>query len=156
MTAVSNTSPLILLEKTDHLWILEKLFTKVLIPPAVDREWLRPGGYVLPQWLSVTALSRQAASVAEGLHQKIDVGEAEAIALFSTAKADWLLLDDLKGRTQAASMGLPVIGTVGILIIAKKKGLIPAIQPVLNILKKHRFYLSDEVLAKALALTGEG
>jgi uncharacterized protein len=156
MTAVSNTSPLILLEKTDHLWILEKLFTKVLIPPAVDREWLRPGGYVLPQWLSVTALSRQAASVAEGLHQKIDVGEAEAIALFSTTKADWLLLDDLKGRTQAASMGLPVIGTVGILIIAKKKGLIPAIRPVLNILKKHRFYLSDEVLAKALALTGEG
>jgi predicted nucleic acid-binding protein len=53
MTAVSNTSPLILLEKTDYLWILEKLFTKVIIPPAVDREWLRPGGYVLPQWLAI-------------------------------------------------------------------------------------------------------
>lgn len=52
MIAVSNTSPLILLDKTGYLWILERLFKKVIIPPAVDKEWLRPGGYIVPQWLS--------------------------------------------------------------------------------------------------------
>jgi hypothetical protein len=45
MMAVSNTSPLILLDKVGHLFLLEQLFTKVIIPPAVDKEWLRPGGY---------------------------------------------------------------------------------------------------------------
>ena len=45
MTAVSNTSPLILLDKVGHLFLLEQLFPKVIIPPAFDKEWLRPGGY---------------------------------------------------------------------------------------------------------------
>jgi predicted nucleic acid-binding protein len=44
MLAVSDTSPLVLLDKAGHLWILGKIFEKVFIPPAVDAEWLRPGG----------------------------------------------------------------------------------------------------------------
>jgi predicted nucleic acid-binding protein len=48
MIAVSNTSPLILLDKAKCLWVLGKLFKKVIIPPAVNTEWLRPGGYVVP------------------------------------------------------------------------------------------------------------
>jgi hypothetical protein len=43
MMTVSNTSPLILLDKVGHLFLLEQLFQKVIIPPAVDKEWLRPG-----------------------------------------------------------------------------------------------------------------
>ena len=65
MVAVSNTSPLVLLDKAGYLWILGKLFKKVIIPPAVDVEWLRPGGYVVPQWLSVATLSKEALTAAE-------------------------------------------------------------------------------------------
>jgi len=155
MTAISNTSPLILLEKAGHLWILERLFKEVVIPSSVDKEWLRPGGYIPPQWLSVVNLSGEALRIAGSLYQKIDKGEADAIALFSTIKADWLLLDDLKGRQEAKSMGLPVVGTVGILVGAKRKGVIPEIRPILDILKKHRFYIADEVLQKALVLANE-
>ena len=57
MMAVSNTSPLILLDKVGHLFLLEQLFYKVTIPPAVDKEWLRPGGYSVPTWLSVEPLT---------------------------------------------------------------------------------------------------
>lgn len=141
MKAVSNTSPIILLEKAGHLWILEKLFKEVIIPPAVDIEWLRPGGYKVPNWLSVTKLSLEAKHNAENLKKKIDSGEAEAIALFQTIKADWLLLDDLKGRKQAKSMGLPVVGTIGILVTAKRKRIIPELTPIINTLKKQVLYL---------------
>lgn len=155
MKAVSDTSPIILLDKAGHLWILEKLFKEVIIPPAVDKEWLRPGGYKTPQWLSVGQLSSDAKHNAQKLAKKMDKGEAEAIALFQTIKADAVLLDDLKGRKEAELMGLPVVGTIGILVAAKRKGIIPELTPVINILKKHRYYLSDEVLEKALTLAGE-
>lgn len=155
MKAVSDTSPIILLDKAGHLWVLEKLFKEVIIPPAVDKEWLRPGGYKTPHWISVSQLSSDAKHNAEKLAKKMDRGEAEAIALFQTVKADAVLLDDLKGRKEAEFMGLPVVGTIGILVAAKRKGIIPALAPVINVLKKHRYYLSDEVLEKALALAGE-
>lgn len=155
MIAVSNTSPLILLDKAGHLWILGKLFSKVTIPPFVDKEWLRPGGYVVPDWLSVKSLSHEAESEAVKLYQDMDKGEAEAIALFSVMKADLLLLDDLKARRYAKSLGLPVTGTTGLLITAKHKGIIPEIKPILDILRRRKFYLSDEVIRKALTLADE-
>jgi predicted nucleic acid-binding protein len=52
-------------------------------------------------------------------------------------------------------MGFPVVGTLGILIAAKRKEIIPEITAVLEILKQHRFYVSDEVLKRALILAGE-
>ncbi|TAL24059.1 MAG: DUF3368 domain-containing protein [Nitrospirae bacterium] len=155
MPAVSDASPLILLEKADCLRLLEKLFGKILIPPAVDKEWLRPGGYITPQWLSVVNLSKDALHVAEDMSQRIDRGEAEAIALFSSVKADWLLLDDLKARRHAMSLGIPVVGTLGILVAARQKGMIPKLAPVLDILKSSRFYISDETFKKALMLVNE-
>jgi len=155
MTAVSNTSPLILLDKVGHLFLLEQLFQKVIIPPAVDKEWLRPGGYSVPSWLSVEPLNSEALKIADDLRTRIDPGEAEAIALGSVMKAGWIILDDMKGRQYAKSIGLPVTGTLGILTAAKKKGMIPALKPVLEMLKTHRFYVADDVLAAALALVGE-
>lgn len=155
MLAVADTSPLILLDRTGYLWILGRLFERVFIPPSVDMEWLRPGGYVVPEWLSVVILPLEAASFAEDLYQKLDKGETEAIALFSSLKADRLLLDDLNGRRLAKTMGLPVIGTLGILVAAKLKGIIPELAPVLDTLKKHRFYIDDKVLENALILAHE-
>jgi predicted nucleic acid-binding protein len=155
MTAVSNTSPLILLDKIDHLFLLERLFQKVIISPAVDKEWLRPGGYSVPSWLSVEPLSPVAQKIADDLRTKIDPGEAEAIALCAVMKLRWVILDDMKGRYHARSIDLQVIGTLGILTAAKKKGMIPALKPLLEQLKTHRFYVADDVLAAALALVGE-
>jgi len=86
MTAVSNTSPLILLDKVGHLFLLEQLFQIVIIPPAVDKEWLRPGGYRVPSWLSVESLVAEAQKIADDLRIRIDPGEAEAIALCSVMK----------------------------------------------------------------------
>jgi len=155
MIAVSNTSPLILLDKIGHLPILGKLFQKVIISSAVDAEWLRPGGYRAPEWLSVKSLSPEANDISKELIQKIDKGEAEAIALFSTMKVDFLLLDDLKGRQIAKAKGFPVVGTLGILVSAKQKGFINSLSTTLEALQRQRFYISEEVLKKALSLVNE-
>lgn len=155
MKAVADTSPLILLEKAGCLWILGKLCQTVVIPPAVDQEWLRPGGYELPGWLHVSDLTPEAKITAEKLTEKLDKGEAEAIALFQSIGADLLLLDDLKGRKEAITRKLSVTGTVGVLVAAKRKGLIAELGPILDILKKQRYYLSDDLFAKALMLAGE-
>lgn len=56
MIAVSNTSPLILLDKVGYLWILGKLFSKIIIPPSVDKEWLKIMGYSIDKLGSVKAL----------------------------------------------------------------------------------------------------
>ncbi|BCB97066.1 DUF3368 domain-containing protein [Dissulfurispira thermophila] len=155
MIAVSNTSPLILFDKVDHLWILGRLFNKVLIPPSVDKEWLRPGDYVTPGWIFVENLSNKELSDAEKFYLEVDIGEAEAIALFRSIKADTLLFDDLKARRLAKSLEIPVIGTLGLLIAAKHKGIISEIKPLLEGLKRHRFYISDEALKMALLLAKE-
>lgn len=155
MIAVSNTSPLILLDKVKHLHILGKMFSKVIIPDAVDKEWLRPGGYFVPAWLQVISVPAEAQDNAENLCKKIDAGEAEAISLFSAIRADVLILDDLNGRRHANAVGLPVIGTLGILVNAKQKKIIPSLAPVLDALKEHRYYIDDELLKCALAIAQE-
>lgn len=155
MIAISNTSPLILLDKAEHLWILGNLFKKVIISLSVNKEWLRPVGYVMPEWMIVSPLLEKAKSIAKKLYKELDKGEAEAIALFKTIKADWLLIDDLKGRRYAKSLGLPVVGTAGLLIAAKQRGIIQQIKPIFDVLKKHRYYLSDDILKKAIDLANE-
>ncbi|MGC2062344.1 MAG: DUF3368 domain-containing protein [Thermodesulfovibrionales bacterium] len=152
MIAVSNTSPLILLDKIGHLWILGKLFQHVIVSPAVNAEWLRPGGYKTPEWLEVKTLSPEAKQSSIDLSEKIDKGEAEAIALFPFMKAGFLLLDDLKGRQTAKSLGFPVVGTVGLLVSVRQKGIIDNLPAAFEALQNHKFYITDEVLKKALAL----
>ncbi len=155
MIAVSNTSPLILLDKADHLWVLGALFKNVIIPDAVNKEWLRPGGFIVPDWLQVMSVPKETSDLAKQLYQKIDSGEAEAIALFSALKSDVLILDDLNGRRQAKNLGYPVVGTIGILTKAKQRGIIQKLAPVLDLLKEHRFYIDDELRKSALALVNE-
>jgi uncharacterized protein len=70
-------------------------------------------------------------------------------------KLGWILLDDMKARQHAKSIRLQVTGTLGVLTVATKKGMIPAVKPLPEMLKTHRFYVADDVLAAALALVGE-
>jgi len=135
--------------------ILGRLFNKVIIPPSVNMEWLRPDSYIAPDWLCVRKLSDSAMLTAEKLYLKMDKGEADAIALFSEIQADLILLDDLKSRKYALTQGLPLTGTAGILVIAKNKGLIPELKPVLELLRNHNLFLSEEVFEKALLLANE-
>lgn len=65
------------------------------------------------------------------------------------------VIDDLAGRRCAEAMGLPLRGTVGLVLAAKQAGRIAAARPLLENLRTNGMYLSDAVLNRALRWVGE-
>jgi len=82
-------------------------------------------------------------------------GESEALALALELKAGLTLLDDLAARRMAATLHLPLIGTLGILLRAKDRGLIPAVRPRLESPRSLPFHISNRLYDLVLASAGE-
>ncbi|GAB2497678.1 DUF3368 domain-containing protein [Algoriphagus taiwanensis] len=85
----------------------------------------------------------------------LDKGESSAIALCLEKNNPLLIIDDLKGRKFAQNLGIKVTGTLGIFILAKGKGLIPSIKPILEKVKKTDFRFSKSLENKILSLCNE-
>lgn len=62
----------------------------------------------------------------------MDKGESAAIALAKELQPDFLAIDEKKGREVAESIGIPIIGLVGILIVAKEHKIIQKVRPILD------------------------
>jgi len=90
------------------------------------------------------------------LNLQLDVGESHAIALALEIKPDFVLLDEKLARNAAVTLGLTPFGTVGIVLLAKQKGLLPEARPVLDQLRdRARFWIGDAVYNAALIAAGE-
>jgi len=100
------------------------LFSRVIIPPEVQREF----GTSL-SWLQMDGEFDQ--MLARALRMQVDGGEAEAICLASHLKAR-IILDDRRARTVARNLGLSLIGTVGVLLRAKQEGVVSHIRPIID------------------------
>jgi uncharacterized protein len=153
MIVVSDTSPLTALLTVGHSELLTKLFGEVIIPPAVNSELLRTHS-IFPAWLRVQSLHDNAKA---GIYARsVDRGEAEAIALAEELHADYLLIDERKGRRLAQEQGLPVIGLLGIVLIAKRSQLISSARELLDQLDTEAgIYLRDDLKEAALKTVGE-
>ena len=66
-----------------------------------------------------------------------------------------LLIDDQLGRQAARCLGLVVAGTVGVVIEAKRGGLVSAVRPLLEEMQAQGYWLSDKLINLAVALAGE-
>jgi predicted nucleic acid-binding protein len=144
---VCDSSCLIALERIGHLDLLPALFHPVQAPPTVLQEF-----GASPEWLRVEAPTDRALVVALGM--LMDAGEAEAVALAS--ERGWpIILDDRQARAVARRLDLQIVGTVAVLIRAKRQGLIEAIGPLLDDLAKNEFRLSEALRQEALRLAGE-
>lgn len=117
-------------------------------PPAVVEEFGRA-----PGWLTVRNISNEVSAAA--LRTQLHRGEAEASALAAELAAKRIVLDDKKARRVAREMGLRPIGTVGVILRAKREGLTPECRPLLDSLMRGGFYLSRELYQEALRLAGE-
>ncbi|WP_148206306.1 DUF3368 domain-containing protein [Thermococcus gammatolerans] len=89
------------------------------------------------------------------LLELVDYGEAETISFAIEKDVDLVVLDDKEPRKVARSFELRVTGTLGILLFAKRKGLISEIGPYVEELRKHGFRISDEIVRKILKSAGE-
>ncbi|RME49601.1 MAG: DUF3368 domain-containing protein [Caldilineae bacterium] len=162
MIVVSNTSPLTNLAAIGQFEVLHRLYARLYIAPTVWEE-LNAGGerwpgrdeVVIADWIESHLVQNQALVTA--LRRDLDHGEAESITLALELKADLVLLDEKEGRHAAQRLGLQVVGTVGILLEAKARGLIETIRPHLDALRQVAgFYLASSVYQHALTLANEG
>jgi predicted nucleic acid-binding protein len=145
---VTDTSPLIAFERLGRLDLLPALY-EVLAPEAVVREF---GTH--PPWLRLVHVEDSA--LRDELRAVLDEGEAEAIALAVERPGCALLLDESRGRRVAERFGLDVVGTLGVLVRAKRAGLVPAVRPLVAALREaHGFRVAAEVVASALREAGE-
>jgi predicted nucleic acid-binding protein len=153
MIVVSDTSPLTALLTVNESEILPRLFSEVIVPRAVWEE-LQRGHDALPDWLQMREASDKQETTR--LSALVDQGEAEAIELAKELHADRLLIDERKGRKLAAHEGIPVIGLLGIVLLAKRKGLVPSARQLMAALRSGAgVYLADDLLDKALGSVGE-
>lgn len=118
---VSNSTPLIALSKINKLHIIKEFFGSIIIPEEVfievaEDEKNRAGKdeVLNAEWIRTQKVSNHL--VVDFLSPNLDLGEAEAITLAKEIDADLLLIDDRDGRKSAKSVGIPVTGTVGLLL----------------------------------------
>ena len=148
---VSNSSPLIAFQQIGRLELVHELVGPMIIPPAVSRE-IAPS-VSRPDWIEVRGLAQPVASIV--LRVSLGAGESEAISLAIETKARLLLLDDLAARRLALGLHLPIIGTLGLLLAAKRKGLLETVKPSLDQLMACEFRVSADLYERLLRDAGE-
>jgi predicted nucleic acid-binding protein len=157
---VADTIPIVALDFLDLLDLMLHLFSEVTIPTAVDAE-LRAGlakqgrdAVLARPWLKRATLT---SPVSPGQYGRdVDAGETEALALAVEMKARLLLADDGPARRAARRLGVPVMGTAGILLAGKESGFVSSVGPHLYRLRdEYGFFLGEEALRRILELAGE-
>ena len=152
MIVVSNTTPLIGLATIQRFDLLEKMFSEIHIPQAVYEEAViagrKAGGakqeVSSANWIHTRHVKDRLA--VEVLLDELDRGEAETIVLARELNADWVLMDEKKGRRKLAQLGQPKIGTLGILLKAKQIGLLSSIRPEVEKLRLQGFSISQHII----------
>jgi predicted nucleic acid-binding protein len=148
---VADTSPIFYLLCIGHIDILPRLFGKVLMPYAVLNELCHPAVPIvvrdwfagLPAWVDVTRV----AAVDDPALQALGAGERDALAL--SVHADLILIDERKGTAVALGKGFEVTGTLGILSLAARRGLVDLAGSFAR-LKRTNFRYRQEIMDELL------
>ena len=148
---VSNASPLIALAQLNLLGQLAPLFADLVIPPAVAREIART--VTPPAWIRQQALGREIDLRVRWA--MLGAGETEAIGLALELGTHVVALDDRRARRLARTLGLPLVGTAGLLLAAKQDGLVPSLKPQLEALIRLGFFVGPAIVSGVLAEAGE-
>lgn len=157
MIVVSDSSPLIALSAVDRLDLMQLLFNTVIIPVSVRDEVMGSATKIaggLPAFIRVEPIAAELP--VRFLKLNLHAGESEAIALSLERGIQGIILDDKQARETAAGLGLKVIGTLGLLILAKRKGYLAEVRPVMvQIIERVNFRIAPSVLNRALTLIDE-
>jgi len=157
--AVINASPLIFLSRSRHLDLLKTFAQEIWVPEAVATEILYRGqqditARVIEQtdWI----VTKPAISIPTNITEwRLGAGESSVLALAAKYPASDAIIDDLAGRKCAASLNIPVRGTLGIVLVAKQRGLIPEARSIIEDMMSAGLYLSRRVIDEALSRVGE-
>jgi predicted nucleic acid-binding protein len=157
---VVNSTPVITLAIVDQLSLLRDLYETVLIPTAVHQE-VQAGGpnragapqLAAAPWIKAVSLRDPRRA---DLLSDLDRGEAEVIALAQERHADLVVIDERLGRRHAKRLGLSLTGTLGVLLKAKREGLLSEIGPIVRAIRDQGVRLGDALVGEVLVIAGEG
>lgn len=158
-TAVVNASPLIFLSRAGMVDLLKQAGSTIVVPSAVAGE-IQQRGVNDP---TAQALGNNKLLVILDVPlipaniQSWDLGAGESSVLTHVYNNAGMVavIDDLCARRCAVTLNIPVIGALGLVLIAKKRGVIPLARPVMDELRQTGMYLSNAIMNQALALVGE-
>ena len=156
---IINASPLIFLSRSHHLDLLQAFAGEVWVPEPVAKEILHRGQQDITaraveqtEWLIIQPVASIPTIITEW---RLGAGESSVLALANEQSDTEAIIDDLAGRKCAASLNIPVRGTLGIVLVAKKRGLITKARPILEDMMTAGLYLSRKVVDEALRRVGE-
>lgn len=149
MIIVADASPLVALALCDCLGVLPILFGHVAVSQAVYEEVTvenKPNANKIKDFLHNNVYSINLDMLVIEGGTVLDYGELTSMALYKYLQANFLLIDEKAGRRIAKLNHIQVIGSLGVLIEAKKKGLIPTLKPHIETLRQAKIYFSNELL----------
>lgn len=164
MIIVADTTPLISLMKIGHLDLLEQLFGEVQIPEAVFDELVYNTNFpeeskLIQKSNYIIRVSVKDTSAVDLLRRSsgLDAGESEAIILSDSIGASLLLMDEVKGRQVAKQMGIPLMGTIGLLLVGYNEKLLTKQQILecIEIMKTSGRHISESLYQQLLAKISE-
>ena len=157
--AVINASPLIFFTRGRHMDILHDFASPIFVPePVADEIKMRGPKDVTAKaldntsWLEVVPTPATPEVIMEW---GLGPGESAVLAFAHANPGMEAIIDDLNGRKCATLLKIPVRGTLGIVLVAKKRGLIPQARPVIEKLIDSGLYLSRQILDEALKRVDE-
>lgn len=154
---IADTGPINYLILIDHVDILPKLFEKVVLPAVVRDELARPKAPAAvqswiatpPAWIEI----RQSVHAHDPEMDELDAGEEDAIALAIELHADLLLMDDREGVMVAQRKGFRVAGTLAVLAMGSRHGLLNLAE-AFDRLKRTNFHYQQDLMDQLLRIDG--
>ncbi len=149
MIVVSDTSVISYLIQINRIELLSAVYAEVFIPESVANELNKhplSKNYLeqKPDWIKVRKV--ESSELVSDLKRILDNGEAEAIVLALTIHSQEILIDERCGRDIAKQFGLKTRGLLGLLLLAKKNGLIESLRNDVELLRESGFWVSDKVV----------
>lgn len=156
---ICNTSPLQYLHQIGHLELLPKLVSRISVTTAVVQELAegRRRSLDLPIPEALAWVDLRAPSNEQVVRLVADLGPGETgVLLLAMERTDpVVILDDALARRHAEILGITLTGTLGILLDAKRRGLVPAVTPLVDDLQRLGFRLSEGTRNAVLRMAGE-
>lgn len=157
---ISNTTPLIALCHVGLLDVLKKIYGEIMIPQAVYQELSEKKESICKKqvdcslnWIHVEKIENQMAK--SMFKAQLHDGEVEVMILAIEKNADTVIIDDANAKKHAKYLKLPVTGTLGVLIKAKRQGYISELKPIIQEMRNNDIYISEDLMKICLEQVNE-
>jgi predicted nucleic acid-binding protein len=155
---VADSTPLIHLARISRLDILRLAGETIIVPKAVAAEIRRGPGEQASEvlgtegWLRITPTRPPPPQI---LRHDLGIGESAVLTWALDHPGAEAILDDRAARLCARELGIPTLGTLSLVLEAKRRGLVPSARDVVEDLQRTGMYLSRRIIDQVLARVGE-